>query len=403
MAVLAAWCLGGCGGGSSITTANTTSTNPIATSAANVQPVIVDAGPSQLGNAPAVDTLYTSVTICVPGSTTDCQTIDHIQVDTGSSGLRILGSVLTLTLPQRIDSNNNAFAECTQFIDGYSWGPLKTADIQISGESAAGLAVQVIGDNAYPVAPNECQRHAGTAENTVETFGANGILGVGPFIQDCGSSCASSADTDLYYSCPSTVTCATVAMPIAQQVSNPVAFFATDNNGVIIELPSVVATGAATVSGSLVFGIDTQSNNGLGTSMVFTIDPDMGFLTTQYKGSSLIDSFIDSGSNAFYFPDSSISVCGSNTSASGFFCPTATLSLSATIEGLNSASSAVSFNIANANNLLAPAIAAAGNLGAPNSDTTSFDWGLPFFFGRNVYTAIEQHNTSGGAGPYFAF
>jgi hypothetical protein len=30
-----------------------------------------------------------------------------------------------------------------------------------------------------------------------------------------------------------------------------------------------------------------------------------------------------------------------------------------------------------------------------------FDWGLPFFFGRTVFTAIEDRGTP--AGPYFAF
>jgi hypothetical protein len=30
-----------------------------------------------------------------------------------------------------------------------------------------------------------------------------------------------------------------------------------------------------------------------------------------------------------------------------------------------------------------------------------FDWGLPFFYGRAVYTAIEGRGTP--AGPYFAF
>jgi hypothetical protein len=402
MTLVAASCLVGCGGGGSSITTTSTSTNPIASSGANVQPVVVDAGPSQLGNNPAVDTLYTSVTICEPGSTTNCQTIDHVQVDTGSSGLRILSSVLTLTLPQRADGNNNAYLECTQFIDGYSWGPLKTADVRVSGESAAGLAVQIIGDNAYTV-PTECSRQGGTAQNTVQTFGANGILGVGPFIQDCGTSCADSADAGIYYSCPSSSTCGAVAMPTAQQVSNPVAFFATDNNGVIVELPPVAAAGAATVSGSLVFGIDTQSNNALSTATVLTIDSTMGNLTTQYKGASLTNSFIDSGSNGLFFPDNSIALCSGALSADQFFCPTSTLSLSGTIEGLSGASSPVSFNIANANGLLTAGTTAADDLGAQNSDTSSFDWGLPFFFGRNVYTAIEQHNTSGGEGPYFAF
>jgi hypothetical protein len=35
--------------------------------------------------------------------------------------------------------------------------------------------------------------------------------------------------------------------------------------------------------------------------------------------------------------------------------------------------------------------------------TTSFDWGLPFFYGRTVYTVIENSTTSVGTGPYMAF
>jgi hypothetical protein len=41
------------------------------------------------------------------------------------------------------------------------------------------------------------------------------------------------------------------------------------------------------------------------------------------------------------------------------------------------------------------------NLAGPN--TGSFDFGLPFFFGRNVFTAIEGKSTSGGPGPYVAY
>jgi hypothetical protein len=32
-----------------------------------------------------------------------------------------------------------------------------------------------------------------------------------------------------------------------------------------------------------------------------------------------------------------------------------------------------------------------------------FDWGLPFYFGRAIFTAIEGKPTAGGPGPYFAF
>jgi len=391
--------LAACGGGGG-SLAPGTPTGP----AANVQSVVVDGGPAALASTPDVDTLFTTVTICAPGSTTDCQTIDHIQVDTGSSGLRILGSVLTLSLPVQTDSGGNAVLECVQFLDGFSWGPVATADVQIGGESASSVPVQVIGNANWQTVPSACSS-TGPSEDTVQTFGANGILGVGPFIQDCGSGCATVVSNGFYYSCVTSTSCSQTTMAVGQQVTNPATLFATDNNGVIIELPAIGASGAATVTGSLVFGIGTQGNNGLGSATVYTVDPGNGSLTTSYNGSSLTNSFIDSGSNALYFPDNSIPVCGPSTTAPGFFCPTSTLSLSASIQGVNGTSVNVNFQIANAVNLFSTnaAITAVTNIGAPNSDSTSFDWGLPFYFGRNIYTAFEQHNTSGGQGPYFAF
>jgi hypothetical protein len=41
--------------------------------------------------------------------------------------------------------------------------------------------------------------------------------------------------------------------------------------------------------------------------------------------------------------------------------------------------------------------------GFPSQSVPGFDWGLPFFFGRTVYTAIEGQSTPAGVGPYFAF
>ncbi|HVO48474.1 MAG TPA: DUF3443 family protein, partial [Steroidobacteraceae bacterium] len=240
--------LAACGGGGGLAPA--TPTGP----AANVQSVVVDGGPAALASSPDVDTLFTTVTICAPGSTTNCQTIDHIQVDTGSSGLRILGSVLTLSLPVRTDSGGNAVLECVQFLDGFSWGPVATADVQIGGESASSVPVQVIGDAAYQTVPSACSS-TGPSEDTVKTFGANGILGVGPFIQDCGSGCATVVSNGFYYSCVTSTNCSQTTIEVSQQVTNPAALFATDNNGVIIELPAIGASGAATVTGSLVFGI----------------------------------------------------------------------------------------------------------------------------------------------------
>jgi Protein of unknown function (DUF3443) len=416
-ALIGILCVAGCGGNGTLGTGGGGGGGTTPTGS-NVQAITVDSGPPIIANStnPAVNTAYTTVIVCSPGSTTNCQTVDHIQVDTGSSGLRILASVLTITLPLQADANNNVIAECTQFVDGSSWGPVRQADVKIGGETASTQEVQVIGDAAYPTIPTACSGTATTAENTVTAFGANGILGVGPFIQDCGPACEQQGGA-VYFTCPTTTTCADTGMPLTLQVANPVASFATDNNGVIIQLPSVGATGSAAVSGSLIFGIGTQSNNGLGSATVFMLGSN-GELTTNYKLGSLQSSFIDSGSNAYYFPDSTITTCASTTRAPGFYCPTTTQALSATmVSPINGTSLTVNFSVANADTLFASStiIAAANDLAAPSTSVNntggsstfngsdSFDWGLPFYFGRSVFTAIETRNTSGGVGPYFAF
>jgi hypothetical protein len=136
--------LAGCGGGGGNTIATTSSgssgsgststsgSGSSSTTAYNVVNATVDQGPTGLAaaNEAAVNIMYVNVTICVPGSTTNCQTIDHVQVDTGSQGLRILASVVNSSLLSALSPvtvNGGALAECTQFVDGYSWGPIVTA------------------------------------------------------------------------------------------------------------------------------------------------------------------------------------------------------------------------------------------------------------------------------------
>src|SRR4051812_13285917 len=75
----------------------------------NVLPVEID---DQCG---AMNRPCASVTICVPG-TNDCQTIDHLLIDTGSFGLRVYDSVLTLNLPAETDASGKAVAECVSFV-----------------------------------------------------------------------------------------------------------------------------------------------------------------------------------------------------------------------------------------------------------------------------------------------
>lgn len=378
----------------------TVTVNP-ATAAYNVLPLIVDGGPP--GIAPYyVNGLFTSVRVCAPGSTTQCQTIDHVLVDTGSVGLRLLSAAgngeFSLSLPQQKAPDGNLLAECLQFVDGsFIWGPVTMADIYLGGEVASLTPIQVIAPADAPKIPSSCSS-TGANKNTLSLLGANGILGVGLFLQDCGEACSQQA-LNLYYACPNTG-CIETQVPTAQQVQNPVALFANDNNGVIIELPAIPSTGQATVNGSLVFGIGTQSNNGLNGAIVYTTNA-VGNFTVTYNGKSYASSFIDSGSNGLYFltaADTGLPLCATN---SGFYCPTAEKSFTTTNTGNNGVSGAVVFNIANVESLFNSGNTAFNNLGGTFSG--AFDFGLPFFFGRNVYVAIENQNTPGGMGPYWAY
>src|SRR5262249_17586102 len=137
------------------------------------------------------------------------------------------------------------------------------------------------------------------------------------------------------------------------QVQNPVWLFPQDNNGVIISLPPIDANGAASVMGTLVFGIGTAANNGLGNAQVYATDAQGNFIT-MYNGKSYPGSYLDTGSSALFILDSltlGIPTCAANTAAAGEYCPASTVSYTATTLGFNGASGPVSFSIANANAL----------------------------------------------------
>ena len=136
-----------CGGGSSTTTPGATA------SVQNFQSITVNAGPANN----YFNGAFTTVTVCVPGQSS-CQTIDGVLVDTGSSGLRVLASSLTLALPQQTDASGAPVVECLPFLDGFTWGPVQTADIKLGGEQASAVPMQVIGGPGAPAIPAACAR-----------------------------------------------------------------------------------------------------------------------------------------------------------------------------------------------------------------------------------------------------
>ncbi len=420
-------------------TANVTVTP--STTVGNVAPIVVDAGPPAAGGTQNI--AFVSVIVCPPGSTTTCQTIDHVQVDTGSSGLRLLSSASGGEFnPSGFTQEtigSNPLDECLVFEDGYVWGPVYTANVTVAGESASNVPIQVtIPATSSPTVPSTCSSQnpsggAGNEGGSVMAFGANGLIGVGLFVNDCGPYCVSDGASCngsnmmpcFYYTCSgNNCTAANVAQ--AQQVPNPVTLFATDNNGVLINFSTTVGDGGApTASGSLIFGIGTQSNNGLGLAANIYPVPDegndAGNIITTYNGNSYPTSFLDSGSNGLYFLDNSltgIALCGSSGNNSFYYCPSNSPdSITVSNQGQDSngdplgPSVQATFTVENALNLFNSGNAAFSTLGGPffsgcgtgSNPACAFDFGLPFFYGKNVFTAIDNASTPGGTGPFFAY
>ncbi len=418
---LLAWVLPGlavlasCGGGDSSSGAGNNAGGPgsgehnFSGGGSNVVAMTVGNGPGGATQS-TFNIPYTSVTVCLPNSTT-CATITNVLVDTGSTGLRLMKSVLAsegLTLTALADPGNsaNTMHECLPFADGFAWGAVATATVRLGGETASSVPVEIIDDSSTPSpsVPASCASD-GQDLNSVTMFDANGVLGVGVFLQDCGRACVVTPSNDVYYSCSAAGSCISAVLPDADQVSNPVASFATDNNGVILQLPTIAATGAASASGYLVFGIGSESNNQLQGATILTTDGE-GDFNTSFNG-SMSSAFFDSGSNALFFPDSALPPCAQSGGGASFYCPSSTATLSATNQGANGSTNAASFQITNLNSISGSDFAI-NDAGGQTTSVTGlgknyFDWGLPFFYGNTIFVAIEGTVAGGTVGPYVAY
>ncbi|MBC7372112.1 MAG: DUF3443 family protein, partial [Bdellovibrionaceae bacterium] len=333
---------------------------------------------------------------------TTCQTIPNVLLDTGSYGLRLFSSVVTLNLVSKT-AGAGTLTECVGYADGSSqWGPVKSADVVLGQRKAASVPIQIIDSTAAGL-PTTCTN----PDVSPQSVGFNGILGIGVFGEDCGAGCATIAANKLYYSCAG-ATCTSTMVPVANQVTNPVTMMTVDNNGVALQFPNVSAAGATALNGWLVLGIGTQTNNTPVGVNTFPAD-NKGYFQTSYNGKTYTSSFIDSGSNGLFFPGAAVvTTCATTSFASGFYCPASTTNLTAIQLGKDgSPATSVNFQIQNAEQALAvsnPNVVF-NNIGGASPDliSGSFDWGLPFYFGRTIFHGFEKKSSSLGAGPYFAW
>ena len=362
----------------------------------NVLPVCV--GSCGTPNFEAPNIPYVSVTICVPG-TNNCQTIDHILVSTRLVGLRIFASELNLPLAPITDSSGNAIGECYQSAAGdvAVWGPMVSASVTLASEPAVTIPIQLMqGDFGPP--PKGCE----VTSNTPDGFAAKGVLGVGPLAQDCGSDCLTVNSKNMYYDCPSTGCVNTTAMPLAQQIGNPVAALPIDNNGVSLTFSTLSDGATTTATGYLVLGLGTSTNNASKPTNVFATNSSGAIMSTVAgtSGTAWIDSM--NQINAFY--DKSLALCSNDPE---LYCPSSETQISATIMGTSgSPSVALTFPVGNGQTMMDSPQVTTDDFASPDfagAQNSPIFWGLPFFFGRTVYVGIAGKTVFTNTGPLYGY
>ena len=467
LALLLAACGGG-GGDSSTTTLKCGNADcallnaPVATvfaqTANNVRVSVDDLGPHGFGNlGVSTNMLFADVTVCTPGglrtNPSECVTIDHVLVDTGSVGLRVLSSkAAKLNLSPVVDQVDAAkhVWECFPFVIGGLWGPTVSADVWLGQQkTTVAVAVQLIDDQSALAPTADCNTVTDSTPQqsnilaSAGQLGANGILGIGSTTMDCGVYCESGSyhvrasdpagSSALYYACPvgasASSACNFTAVPNTFQVKNPVAALPGPyNNGVLLKMPAIPVNnpGAQTAKGELVLGIDA-ANLPPATRQVFlgVLNPASDSylsINTQFNGHTFANSYLDTGTNGMFFHDASIAPCDNLTQAAAlkvlsyWYCPASTLTgLSASLsDGDPSANPpvTVAFQIASyarlalTNNTAFSDLGGAVNGSGPSNtyvaDTKTFAWGMPFFYGKQVYLSIWQQPGSLN-GPWVAW
>ena len=400
---LTAGCFGGKGAPSGVTQTPPT---------ANTVTITVDGGPA--ASPGAFNHPYVTVRVCAAGSTSQCANIDHVLVDTGSWGLRLIRSTLTaaaLNLSPETDAQGNTIEECATFGGGQTWGPVALADITLAGEKATKLPVQVFDDTQSGAPPPATCGSAGLI-NRVTDWSANGVLGIGVFAQDCGPACAGTGTAlPEYYGCTAAGVCTAENVALAAQVTNPAWAFSSDNNGLIVVMPNLVnANGDPSVQGQLLFGLETQADNSLPATAVSLLAADAnGHFQTAYNGSTTpIPAVIDSGTDDYRLDDPSIPTCSSATWV-GYYCPTTAplvltavnTSASPSTASVSGPPSTITFSLSIPDTFVANQAAYGGLAGGQGS--TVFGYGMPFFYGRSIYIGFEGRQATSFTGPFYGY
>lgn len=341
----------------------------------------LDASPDALFdiNIPTV-----SLVVCLPGNASLCRRIDHILLDTGSSGLRIFRNVLPFD-PPPLSWEGRSVYECLPFGTANLWGQLGAIDVRLGREPfLRSLPVQIMGRNPVRslqhILPPTCAQKV--PDRPEETFaGFNGILGIAPQRYDFGFD----------YLCEKSH-CSLWAPSVPFQVPNPVMLLPEDNNGVVLSFPRTPSNGNGPISGELRFGIWTQADNRIPSASTTYFLDGTGSLRA-LSGLSRIPVRIDSGTNFSLMPSSYWRFPSCPQPISSFACPPEPTVFPLLIQGDSGPSMGlVALSVRDArvilekNSSVLPGILYKGK----DSPFPMIELGLPFFLGRTIYVQYSD-------------
>lgn len=402
-ALLVALALVGCGGGGGSSSTGTNSSNQSsqganngaggggnpASTANNTVTVTVNGGKYSGGTYNVMNSPMVSVTLC-QHNTSNCVTIPDILVDSGSSGLVLNAAAIpsSFNLPaETVQSDGNPIGACTEYGGGIAWGPMVTADVQMAGETAESVPVEIAGgsSSSFAAAPSACSDY-GTLFSSSYSMGANGILGI------AGDYNISYTGTN-YYDCTST-TCGSsaIAPDSTQTLTGVIGKFASDNNGAILSFPAITGNGAASMTGTLTFGLNTQSNNQ--TANVPMVNGlSNSSMEAQYNNENMI-AILDSGSSNEILSSAPMSTCIVSGYSVTWFCPSSdtTQNTSFVYQGSGGGTPLnVTFTVGNAQTLLTQS-GSTTNYAIPNLaeedelfSSQYLDLGMSFLYGHTLY------------------
>ncbi len=199
-------------------------------------------------------------------------------------------------------------------------------------------------------------------------------------------------------------------------LTNPIVSFASDNNGSILVMPSLAnyPQGELTASGTLYFGINTQSNNTLNSTYSILPTPATGgnatFFSATLNGQAgpYPASFLDSGSNELFIPP--LQPPGTYPlNSNGDYVPQSLQTVSGTATSLSVATDTapLSFSLLDVTAGVNAGNTAFYDMGTTNSATAgSLDLGMPYFYGHSIVNGINgaqiQFNSTTYTGPFYA-